>query len=257
MRLRNGNGMTDAAERVVAAIAATGGDDKVVFATRNRIVEPDPGDDGVAFEDYRPLDELRLVGSASVSLLQPEALLRLGDVNRNVMSRDADDVPRHDLVLDPRLEVKGIVNANEPPGQGVDRLDPLPHRLTVGVPRLDRTLRIHAIGFGIDVPRRERGGKRRIKRSKAQIDLPALGDRLLDEVLEGLHRVCRLKLAVPAECGELCDEFITRKLAAQLEAGLKPVSRLFRRRDIAGNDLQFGADFIRTHMLARQIGQGE
>ena len=41
--------MADAAEGVVAAVAATGGDDKVVFAAWNRIAEDDFGGDGVAF----------------------------------------------------------------------------------------------------------------------------------------------------------------------------------------------------------------
>ena len=42
--------MADAAEGVVAAVAAAGGDDEVVFAVRDRIAKDDFGDDEVAFE---------------------------------------------------------------------------------------------------------------------------------------------------------------------------------------------------------------
>ena len=45
--------MTDAAEGVVAAIAAAGGDDKVVFAAGDWVVKDDLGGDGVAFEVFR------------------------------------------------------------------------------------------------------------------------------------------------------------------------------------------------------------
>ena len=36
LRLRHGDGVADAAEGVVAAVAAAGGDDEVVFAARDR-----------------------------------------------------------------------------------------------------------------------------------------------------------------------------------------------------------------------------
>ena len=45
--------MADATEGVVAAIAATGGDDEVVFAAGDRVVKDDLGGDGVAFEVLR------------------------------------------------------------------------------------------------------------------------------------------------------------------------------------------------------------
>ena len=54
--------MADATEGVVAAVAAAGGDDEVVFAAWDRVVEDDFGGDGVAFEDFRLLDDLPLVG---------------------------------------------------------------------------------------------------------------------------------------------------------------------------------------------------
>ena len=49
--------MADAAEGVVAAVAAAGGDDEVVFAAGDRVVKDDFGGDGVAFEDFRLLDD--------------------------------------------------------------------------------------------------------------------------------------------------------------------------------------------------------
>ena len=53
--------MADATEGVVAAIAATGGDDKVVFDSGDRVVKDDLGGDGVALKDFRLLADLRLV----------------------------------------------------------------------------------------------------------------------------------------------------------------------------------------------------
>ena len=47
--LRDGDGVTDAAEGVVAA----GGDDEVVFAARDRIAKDDFGGDEVAFKVLR------------------------------------------------------------------------------------------------------------------------------------------------------------------------------------------------------------
>ena len=40
-RLRHGDGMADAAEGVVAAVAAAGGDDEVVFAAGDWVVKDD------------------------------------------------------------------------------------------------------------------------------------------------------------------------------------------------------------------------
>ena len=45
--------MTDAAEGVVAAVAAAGGDDEVVFAAGDWIAKDDFGGDVVAFEILR------------------------------------------------------------------------------------------------------------------------------------------------------------------------------------------------------------
>ena len=45
--------MADAAEGVVAAVAAAGGDDEVVFAAGDWVVKDDFGGDGVAFEVFR------------------------------------------------------------------------------------------------------------------------------------------------------------------------------------------------------------
>ena len=45
--------MADAAEGVVAAVAAAGGDDEVVFAAGDWVVKDDLGGDGVAFEVLR------------------------------------------------------------------------------------------------------------------------------------------------------------------------------------------------------------
>ena len=52
--------MADATEGVVAAIAAAGGNDKVVFAAWDRITKDDFGGDDVAFKDFRLLDDLAL-----------------------------------------------------------------------------------------------------------------------------------------------------------------------------------------------------
>ena len=51
--LRYGDGVADAAEGVVAAVAASGGNDKVVFATWDWIVKDDLGGDEIAFGDFR------------------------------------------------------------------------------------------------------------------------------------------------------------------------------------------------------------
>ena len=51
--LRYGDGMADAAEGVVAAVAAAGGDDEVVFAAGDWVVKDDFGGDGVAFGALR------------------------------------------------------------------------------------------------------------------------------------------------------------------------------------------------------------
>ena len=51
--LRGGDGVTDATEGVVAAVTAAGGDDEVVFAAGDWVVEYDSGGDGVAFEVLR------------------------------------------------------------------------------------------------------------------------------------------------------------------------------------------------------------
>ena len=51
--LRHGDGVADATEGVVAAIAAAGGDDEVVFAAGDRVVKDDFSGDGVAFEVLR------------------------------------------------------------------------------------------------------------------------------------------------------------------------------------------------------------
>ena len=51
--LRDGDGVSDATEGVVAAVAAAGGDDEVVFAAGDWVVKDDLGGDGVAFEVFR------------------------------------------------------------------------------------------------------------------------------------------------------------------------------------------------------------
>ena len=51
--LRDGDGVANATEGVVAAIAATGGNDEIVFAAGDLVVKDDFGDDGSAFEDFR------------------------------------------------------------------------------------------------------------------------------------------------------------------------------------------------------------
>ena len=62
--------MADATEGVVAAIAAAGGDNEVVFAAWDRIAKDDFGGDGVAFENFRLLDGLRLVETAAIEVLR-------------------------------------------------------------------------------------------------------------------------------------------------------------------------------------------
>ena len=61
----------------------------------------------------------------------------------------------------------------------VNRLNPRAHRLTVTVPRLNRALRVHSVGFGIDVPSRQSGRKSRIERGggemKADFGAAAVG----------------------------------------------------------------------------------
>ena len=66
--------MPDATEGVVAAIAATGGNDEVVFAARDWIAKDDLGGDDVAFKDFRMLDNLCLVETTTIALFQPKAL---------------------------------------------------------------------------------------------------------------------------------------------------------------------------------------
>ena len=78
--------MADATEGVVAAVAATGGDDEVVFAAWDWVVKDDFSGDGVAVEDFRLLDDLRLVETAAIALFQPEALVGLGGVHHDVVS---------------------------------------------------------------------------------------------------------------------------------------------------------------------------
>ena len=83
--LRHGDGMADAAEGVIAAVTAAGGDDKVVFAAGDWVVKDDFGGDWVAFENFRLLDDLRLVETAAIALFQPEALVGLGGVHHDVV----------------------------------------------------------------------------------------------------------------------------------------------------------------------------
>ena len=78
--------MTDSTEGIVASIATASGNDEVVFAAQDRVVKDDAGDDGSAFEDFRLLDNLRLVKAASIALLQPEALIGFGGVHHDVVS---------------------------------------------------------------------------------------------------------------------------------------------------------------------------
>ena len=96
--LRYGDGVADAAEGVVATVAASGGNDKVVFATRDWIVKDDLGGDEIAFGDFRALDDLRLVEAAAISLFQPEAFVGLREVDLDVVSRNADGVVRDDFI---------------------------------------------------------------------------------------------------------------------------------------------------------------
>ena len=168
MSLRDGDGVADATEGIVASIATAGGNDKIVFAAGDRVVKDDFGDDGSAFEDFRLLDDLRLVEAASITLLQPEALVGLGSVHYDVVSRNADGVVRDDCIRCARFGIEGVVNADEPLGESVDRLDPRAHRLTVAVSRLDRALDEYAVRFGIDIPRRESSGEGRIERGESK-----------------------------------------------------------------------------------------
>ena len=85
--LRDGDGMTNATESVVAAIAAAGGNDEVVFAAGDRIAKDDLGGDDVAFKDFRLLDDLCLVETAAIALFQPKALVRFGAVNNDTGGR--------------------------------------------------------------------------------------------------------------------------------------------------------------------------
>ena len=84
--LRYGDGVADATEGIVTAIAAAGGDDEVVFAAWDWVAKDDFGGDGVAFEDFRLLNDLRLVETAAIALFQPEALVGLGGVHHDVVS---------------------------------------------------------------------------------------------------------------------------------------------------------------------------
>ena len=177
--------MTDATEGVVAAITAAGGNDEVVFAAWDWITKDDFGGDDVACKDFRLLNDFRLVEAASIALLQPEALVGLGSVHYDVVSRNADGGVRDDCIRCARLGVERVVNADEPLGEGIDRLDSRAHRLTVAVPRLNRALDEYAVRFRIDIPRRESGGERRIERGKPEINLPALGNMPFDEALDG------------------------------------------------------------------------
>ena len=52
--------MADSAEGVVAAVAAAGGDDEVVFAAGDWVAKDDFGGDEVAFKDFCLLDDLQL-----------------------------------------------------------------------------------------------------------------------------------------------------------------------------------------------------
>ena len=83
--LRHGDGVADAAEGVIASIAAAGGDDEVVFAAGDWVVKDDLGGDGVAFKDFRLLNDFRLVETAAIALFQPEALIGLGGVHNDVV----------------------------------------------------------------------------------------------------------------------------------------------------------------------------
>ena len=78
--------MADAAEGVVADVAASGGDDEVVFAAWDWVSEDDFGGDGVAFKDFRLLNDLWFVETASIALFKPEALVGLGGVHHDVVS---------------------------------------------------------------------------------------------------------------------------------------------------------------------------
>ena len=127
MGLRDGDGVADATEGIVASIATAGGNDKIVFAAGDRVVKDDFGRDGVAFKDFRLLDDFRFVEAASIALLQPEALVGLGSVHYDVMSRNADSVVRDDCIRCARLGVERVVNADEPLGEGVDGFDSLAH----------------------------------------------------------------------------------------------------------------------------------
>ena len=83
--LQHGDGVADATEGVVAAVAAARGNDEVVFAAGDWVTEDDFGGDGVAFEDVRLLDDLWPVETASITLLQPEALVRFGGAHHDVV----------------------------------------------------------------------------------------------------------------------------------------------------------------------------
>ena len=125
--LRDCDGMPDATKGVVAAITTAGGNDEVVFAAWDRIAKDDFGGDDVAFKDFCLLDDLCLVKSAAIALFQPNALVRFGAVNHNVVSRNTDGMVRNDFVRDLRVKIKGVVNADESLGEGIDRLDPRAH----------------------------------------------------------------------------------------------------------------------------------
>lgn len=185
--------MADATEGVIPSIATAGGNNEVVFAAWDRVVKDDFGGDGVAFKDFRLLNDLRLVEAASIALFQPEALVGFGGVHHDVVSRNADGVVRDDFVRCARLGVERVVYADEPLGEGIDRFDPRAHRLTVAVPRLDRALDEYAVRFRIDIPRRESSGEGRIEGGESKIDLPALGDVPFDEALDGEQNLRRFR----------------------------------------------------------------
>ena len=76
--------MSDATEGVVAAIAATGGNDKVVFAAWDWIAKDDFGSDYVAFKDFRMLNDLCLVETATIEQGFKENEARRKEARRDV-----------------------------------------------------------------------------------------------------------------------------------------------------------------------------
>ena len=70
--LRYGDWMADATEGVVAADAASDGNDEVVFAAGDWVAKGDFGGDGGAIKDFRLLDDLRLKDGPAHWLLPRE-----------------------------------------------------------------------------------------------------------------------------------------------------------------------------------------